>query len=277
MSDPGDGQDRVHAHVATTAQVRAMLWSSAVAYVLAQSVVIVLHESSHTVAGLLLGYDATQFTGQVRFSPDPTRTGQIVTALAGPLFSLVTGLLAIAYRPVRRGGFVALLWVWFAFLSAEEGIGYLFIAPLVSAGDTGAALAAMEAPGWVAWVVGAVGVAGVYLLSRRFAVDAVRWTRDLYEIRAFCVQAWLIGSVVSVVIDVVYLLLTPGTSSDAVVAIVLGSASLGVFAPMAMIFWQNVRVEKQPLELRFPTGGIVAVIVVVVVKAVVFTRGLHVG
>ncbi|MEO7061286.1 MAG: hypothetical protein ABI083_16315 [Lapillicoccus sp.] len=254
-----------------------MLWSSTVAYVLAQSLVILLHESSHSVAGLLLGYNATQFTGEVRFNPDPTTNGQIVTAATGPLFSLATGLLAIAFRPVRRGGFAAMLWVWFAFLSAEEGIGYFVIAPFISAGDTGAALAAMKAPGWVAWACLAFGAAGVFLLARRFAVDAVRWTRDLYEIRAFCVWAWLIGSGVSVAIEVFYLALTPGTTGDAVFAIVLGSASLGVFAPMAMIFWEKIRVEKQSMTLRFPTVGIVVLVALVIVKALVFTRGLHLG
>ena len=254
-----------------------MLWNSSVAYVLAQSLVILLHETSHTVAGLLLGYHATQFTGQVRFSPDQTTSAAVITALTGPAFSLVTGLMAMLVRPIRRGGFGPILWVWFAFLSAEEGFGYLTIAPLVSAGDTGGALAALQAPGWIGWACMAGGVAGLIFLARRFAVDAVRWTRDLYEIRAFCYWAWLIGTGVSVAVEAVYLVLTPGTSGDAVFAIFLGSASLGVFAPMAMIFWQKIRVEKQLLTLALPTGGIAAVVVLVVIKAVVFTRGLHIG
>lgn len=267
----------VYRHVASRQQVRTTLWNSAVAYVLAQSIVILLHESSHSVAGLLLGYHATQFTGAVDFSPEQTTSAHVITALTGPFFSLVTGLLAMRFRPALRGGFGPLLWVWFAFISAEEGVGYFIIAPIITAGDTGAALEALKAPGWVGWASAAIGVAGLILLARRFAEDAVRWTRDLYEIRAFCVWAWLIGSAVSVAVDAAYLAVTPGADGATAFAILLGSVSLGVFAPMAMIFWQKVRVEKQPLALGLPTAGIVAFVVLVAIKAVVFTRGLHIG
>ena len=267
----------MYAHVATSQQVRTTLWNSAVAYVLAQSIVILLHETSHTLAGLLLRYHATQFTGSVDFTPVQTTSAHVTTALTGPFFSLVTGLLAIGFRPVRGGGFAPLLWVWLAFISAEEGVGYFIIAPIVTAGDTGAALEALKAPGWVGWASAAIGVVGLILLARRFAVDAVRWTRDLYEIRAFCVWAWLIGAAVSVAVDAAYLAVTPGTSGSAAFAIRFGSVSLGVFAPMAMIFWQKVRVEKQPLALGLPTAGIITFVVLVVIKAVAFTHGVHIG
>jgi len=129
-----------------------MLWNSTVAFVVAQMVVVLLHESAHTVAGLLQSYRATQFAGEVRFSPEQSTTAQVVTALAGPIFSLVSGLVAMMFRPFRGRGFAQLLWAWFAFLSAEEGFGYFTIAPIFTSGDTGAALAALGAPGWVGWL-----------------------------------------------------------------------------------------------------------------------------
>ncbi len=87
MSDQG-----VRTRVASAGQVSAMLWNSSVAYLVANMVVIVLHESAHTVAGLVQGYDATQFTGEVRFTPDQTSGALVITALAGQLFSLVSEL-----------------------------------------------------------------------------------------------------------------------------------------------------------------------------------------
>ena len=60
----------------TAVYARAMLWNSTVAYIVAQMVVVVLHEAAHTVAGLLQGYDATQFTGEVRFTPEQTTIAQ---------------------------------------------------------------------------------------------------------------------------------------------------------------------------------------------------------
>lgn len=267
----------VGARIATQGQVRAMLVNSAVAYVLAQMLVIALHESAHSVAGLVQGYQATQFTGEVRFSPEQRSTPLVITAMAGPLFSLGSGLVAMWFRPFRGRGFASLLWVWLAFLSAEEGFGYFTIAPLVPAGDTGGALAELHAPEWVGWVCLVFGVAGLVFLARRFAVVGVRYTRDVYEIRAFCFHAWIVGTVVSVVTEAAYLALTPDTSPDAVFAILLGAASLGVFAPMAMMFWQKVRTERELLHLGVPRLGIAAAAVVFLVNLLILTRGVHLG
>jgi hypothetical protein len=254
-----------------------MLWNSTVAYVVATMVAIVLHESAHSAAGLLQGYQATQFTNEVRFTPDQTASALAVTALAGPLFSLVSGLLAMTFRPFRGHGFAQLLWVWIAFLSAEEGFGYFTIAPLITVGDTGAALAALNAPRWVGWVCMAFGIAGLVFLARQFAVRGVRYTRDLYEIRAFCFYAWLIGTAVSVALSAAYLAFTPGTSSDAVFAIMIGSASLGVFAPMAMMFWQKVTTAKELLAIGAPRAGIVAAVAMALGNLLVLARGIHFG
>lgn len=272
MSDQG-----VRARVATPGAVRSMLWNSTVAFVLAQTIIIALHEGAHTVAGRLLGYGAFQFTGQVRFVPEPTATSAVVAiAMAGPLFSIASGLVAMRFRPFRGHGFAQLLWIWMAFLSAEEGFGYFFIAPIIQAGDTGTALAALAAPAWVGWLCGVVGVAGLIFLARQFAVRGARHTRDLYEMRAFCYYPWIIGTVSLVLLEALYLTLTAGTSPDAAFAILLGAASLGVFAPMAMIWWDKVSPEKELLELRMPRAGLGALAVLVLVNLVVLTRGLHI-
>lgn len=261
----------------TAVYARAMLWNSTVAYIVAQMVVVVLHEAAHTVAGLLQGYDATQFTGEVRFTPEQTTTAHVITALAGPLFSLVSGLIAMRFRPFRGHGFAQLLWVWAAFLSAEEGFGYLTIAPLITGGDTGAALAALNAPGWVGWLCLAVGIGGLFFLGRQFAVPGVRYTNGLYEMRAFCFYPWLIGTGVSVALSAAFLAFTPGASAEAVVVIMIGSASLGVFAPMAMMYWQKLKPRKEPLVLAVPWTGMAAGVLLALGNLLVLAPGLHLG
>ena len=266
----------VQAQGATPAHVRAMLWNSTVAFVVAQMVVIVLHESAHAVTGLLQGYGAIQFPEEVRFTPEQATGALVVTALAGPVFSLVSGLVAMMFRPFRGLGFAELLWAWFAFLSAQEGFGYLTIAPLIADGDTGAALSALHAPGWVGWLCTAIGLAGTVFLARRFAVVEVRFTRDLHEIRAFCFYPWLIATAILVVLSAVQLAITPGTSIGAIVAIMAGSASLGVFAPMAMSFWQRVSVRKELLDLDpVPGPGIAAAVALALFNILVLSRGVH--
>jgi hypothetical protein len=254
-----------------------MIWNASVAYIVADMVVIFLHESAHTVAGLVQGYEATQFAGGVQFTPDETGRALVITALAGPLFSLVSGLIAMRFRPFREHGFAQLLWIWIAFLSAAEGFGYLTIAPLISAGDTSRALSALNAPGWAGWLCMAVGIVGLFFLAREFAVRGVRHTRDLYEIRAFCFYPWLIGTGVSVALAGACVAFAPGISSGAVFGIMVGAASLGVFAPMAMMFWQKVQTTKHLLELGVPRAGIAAAVALALGNLLVLARGVHLG
>ncbi len=273
----------VYEHVAPPGDARRMLVASTVALVLAQTVVILLHETSHSVAGLLLGFEATQYTGEVRFSPEPTAGAAATTAFAGPAFSLVSGLVLLALVPLRCGGWWRLGLVWAAFLSVEEGVGYLVIAPFVSAGDTGQGLQALGAPGWVAWAMLALGTVAVVLLARRFAKVAVAWIRDLYEIRAMVVWSWLAGSLTSVVLSIVYLALTAGSEAAAVVAIVFGSVSLAIFSPMAMLFWQGARARRPAGDA--PTGAAPAVpvaawvllVALVALNLLVLTKGIRLG
>ncbi|GAA1889241.1 hypothetical protein [Lapillicoccus jejuensis] len=270
----------VHARLAPPGDARRMLLASTAALVLGQVVVIALHETSHAVAGLLLGLTPTQFTSQVRFSPEPTPGQHAVTALTGPAFSLLSGLLVVALARLRPPGWWRLWLAWAGFLSAQEGIGYLVIAPLVSSGDTGAGLAALSAPGWVAWAIGAVGVVLMVLLVRRFAAVAVTWARDLYELRAMIVWPWLVGTAVAVLLELAFLARTAGTQDGDVVAILLGSASLAVFSPLAMVFWQRARARQDPTTLPtqpappVPVVAWVLFLVLVLVKLLVVTRGV---
>ena len=74
-----------------------------------------------------------------------------------------------------------------------------------------------------------------------------------------------------------FLALTPGTSLDGVVVIMIGSASLGVFAPMAMMFWQKVTTPKELLELGVPRAGIAAAVLLAVANLGFLARGIHFG
>jgi len=57
----------------------------------------------------------------------------------------------------------------------------------------------------------------------------------------------------------------------------IGAAALGVFAPMAMLFWQKVRTTKELLELGVPRAGITAAAILALVNLLVLTRGIHRG
>jgi hypothetical protein len=57
----------------------------------------------------------------------------------------------------------------------------------------------------------------------------------------------------------------------------VGTASLGVFAPIAMMFWQKVQTTKQLLELGVPRAGVAAAVAMALGNLLVMARGVHLG
>jgi len=147
-----------------------------VAFVAAQSVVVLLHETSHLVAGLALGYANVMYPFGVEHFPLPGRTEATIMALTGPVFSLVTGLLALVIMPWRQSrGFLHPAWLWFAYMSVMEGAGYLVLTPF-GVGDTGSTAAAYGSPAYLIWPAFALGVALPFWLARRSLFDARSYT-----------------------------------------------------------------------------------------------------
>lgn len=260
-----------------------MLISSAVALLLAQQLMVLLHEGAHSAAARVLGLHPTQFTDHVQTLPEPTGAAAAAVALAGPVFSLVTGALLIALLPRRAGTWWLLLATWFAFESAQECFGYLITTPLFSSGDVGAALTDLSAPAVVAWLCLAVGIAGMVGLAWLFSRRAVRWARDLHELRAMVVWGWLAGAVASGLLAVLYLAFTAPLDPAIAVFIVMGSFAASVFSPMAMSFSARARsrLPQRDVPTRpapaVPVAGWLLLAAVVALNLFVFTRGVGLG
>jgi hypothetical protein len=251
-----------------------LLLNSTVAFIVAGSLTILLHETSHAIAGIALGAQAIQSPFAVDYLPALTDHQQVLTALTGPIFSLVSGLVAMQFRLFR--GFWTLVWGWFGVLSAEEGFGYFTIAGIVRVGDTGTAMKLLQAPHWTYWLCFVVGIAGLFLLAWRFSGFVVAVSRDVSDERAICVWPWIYGTLSLTALMAVYVLLTPGVSSAAVVAVMAGVVAIGVFAPMSMMF------SKRPLATSAlavpvrPRAGLVLLAVLIVLN-LALTRQLHWG
>lgn len=260
-----------------------MLVSSMTALVLAEQLMIVLHEGAHTVAGLAFGLRPTQYTGAVAFVPEPAGATGAAIALAGPVFSLVTGLALIALGTRRSGSWWRLLVMWFAFVSVMEFVGYLMTAPFVPFGDIGSAIGALGLPDAVAWVCFVAGLAGMVLLARRFAPAALRWARDLYELRAMVVWAWLYGAIIVSALTVAYL--TASSAMDAATAtfIVMGAIAVTVFSPLSMSFSTRAYARIPDADRphgpapAVPIAGWVALAAIVAVNLFVLAPGLRIG
>lgn len=254
-----------------------MLINATVAYVAAVFVVIFLHELAHAFTGMVLGSSAIQVPFGVEHDPMLTGTAAATASLAGPIFSLVTGLLAMTIRPFGDRGFWAIAWAWFAFASAMEGFGYFTIAGIIHAGDTASALAVVNAPGWTYWACFVFGIGGQFFLAWRFAPVGARLTIDPDHLRALAVWPWLIGTGITTALMGLFVVLSPDTSAEVVVAVLFGTIALGVWAPMSMMFLKgHTFAERQPTLPDVPWAGVALVGILIVIN-LLLTRAPHWG
>lgn len=259
---------------------RTLLINNLVAAVVASTLMVLFHELAHLVAGLALGYPGTLFAFGVSHHGDPSVNDEVIMALAGPAFSLLTGVVLAIWMPLRRRAhFGHLVWMWFAFASIQEGVAYLCLTPF-GVGDTGFAATLLDIPLPVQALAVAIGVGGMVANARAFAPHLARHAgADQANRNAMSLFVWLYGMVVSVLLSILYLAIAPMDISpgDQIAVVAAGTAIL-VFAPMANIFRRQVAtVAYEPLRLRpVPVAGLV-VLALLVIGNVLLSLGVRVG
>ncbi|MGA4670696.1 hypothetical protein ACPCG0_13030 [Propionibacteriaceae bacterium Y1923] len=259
-----------------------LLLNAVVAGLLAQTAMVFVHELAHLVAGAALGHPSRMYAFGVDHFGDIPVADEAVMAMAGPVFSLVTGFVMAIWTPLRRrGDFAHLLWLFFAFASMQEMVGYLVITPF-GAGDTGVTAALLNIPLAGQFAICALGIAGMFLTARGFATHMARHAGpdELGLRNAMTLFPWIASSVASALLSLLYLAITPAdVPPESQVAIMAASTAILVFAPMAHIFSRAVRdVAHEPLALaRVPVVGLVALGVLVAVNIVLSIWGLPLG
>jgi hypothetical protein len=233
---------------ATASPQRTLTLNATVAFVLAGLVNSLLHEGAHAVAGLAVGLVPTITSFAVSYDPEGTARQQTITAAAGPVFSLVMGLVLMVVARRWGRGFGRLVCMFLAFMGVMNFVGYCFIAPFARAGDTGKVLTLLGAPQWVFLAVGVVGVAGQFWLARRFAVEVKRYATEPAQQRRIAYFPWLIGTLVIVLLALVELIMLR-LPTPYLVLILVYSVAFGVFAPMQFIFSRRVHNTLEPLSL----------------------------
>src|SRR5699024_7415204 len=170
----------------------------------------VRHDGAHLGAGLALGRPSVLSSFGVNHLGSRSASDQVVMLLAGPAFSLVTGVLMQLWTPLRRrGDLLHLVWLWFAFASVQEGVTYLCLTPF-GAGDTGQAAQLLGLPVALQLAALAVGVGGMFLNARAFAPHMARHAGEDPRMRdAMTLFPWLYGMIISVLLSVLYLAVSP--------------------------------------------------------------------
>jgi len=259
---------------------RTLLLNNLVAALIASALMILLHEQAHLVTGLALGHPSDLYSFGVNHLGSPSEADQVVMLLAGPAFSLVTGVLLQIWTPLRRGaGFGHLVWLWFAFASVQEGIAYLCLTPM-GAGDTGMAAQLLGLPLPLQLLALLVGVGGMFLNARAFATHMARHAGpDPRRRNAMTLYPWLYGMIVSVLLSILYLAISPADiPAGNQIAILAAGTAILVFAPMANIFSRAVvDVPVEALRLRaVPVVGL-AILAALVLGNILLSFGLRVG
>jgi len=260
--------------------VRPLLLNNLVAALIASAVMIFLHECAHLVAHLALGHPSVLYSFGVTALDSPSEADQVVMLLAGPAVSLVMGVAMQLWTPLRRrGDLLHLVWLWFAFVSVQEGIMYLCLTPF-GAGDTGMAAQLLGLPVALQFVALAVGVGGMFLNARAFAPHMARHAgQEARPRHAMTLFPWLYGMIISVLLSMLYLAISPADiPAAAQIAILAAGTALLVFAPMSHLFARSVAdVPHEPLRLRaVPVGGLVA-FALVVAGNILLSLGVRLG
>ena len=250
----------------------SLLINSTVAFALAALVMIMIHEFGHALAAISLGLHPV-----VRpFSVDSgaaTNVQNIVIDLAGPLVSLVSGLVILATARGGRG-FWGLFWLWLGLQSVQEFSGYLTTAPFGGVGDIGDALHTLNAPLWVGYVSFVVGLAGTFLLGRVATLRFLSFTDPASAIpnqmRSVGLFAWLAGVLLALILSI-------GSFDASTTGIFEGFGVLasGIYLTTVRYYLPRVKGSGQRQELHFPVMGVALLLVLTILRLVILGPGLH--
>lgn len=263
----------MHKIIAVKQNQKLLKYNSVVAFVLAGILATTVHELFHFLTALLLD-------GTARITPVFAQTGDsisknnsILVAAAGPILSLLTGLLVIAF--CRKGtGFNRLLWMWFGFLSAQIGAGYFLISSFAKDGDTGQALTLLNAHWMIYAITTIIGAVGTYfILPRLFSAQGSVYVKDKIEFFQLGMHPWWIGTTILVVLYYLIEVVAMG-SSDFTFISILGTATIGIFTPLADY---KPTKEKAKLILSNPTTPIVATVLLAALLLFGLSHGVAIG
>ena len=161
---------------------------------------IILHEITHYLMSIMLGYEATLYHNKVFTKTNGVINHEILIAGIAPLSSLLLGILAYQYSKVMKTNAQSLFVLWFGLAGIITFFGYLMIAPLIPIGDTGKVFSLLNIPMIVQIIVSLLSIASITLILiksttqfERYAIeefgsikrDRKRWSFSLILIPLF--------------------------------------------------------------------------------------------
>lgn len=143
--------------------------NSTLAFTAAFLFTILLHETAHYVTALLLDSKALLFHNYVRAWLSDSPYDQVLFAGVAPLFSLILGIISLLVSKRIGPGATGLFCLWMGICGLCTFFGYLFVAPLLTFGDTGRVFQLLGVPFWVQLLLSVGAVIGLTIWLRRLA------------------------------------------------------------------------------------------------------------
>lgn len=133
----------------------------------------VFHECAHFLTGLFVGMHPELHHNYVRFPEnDGTELQQTIVAAAGPVFSLVLGILFIFWsKRLKTPSLFKLFLLWFGMNGFLSFLGYFLIAPIASEGDTGRVFAYFNIPILISVIIAILSFIFIIRLLRNWAEE----------------------------------------------------------------------------------------------------------
>lgn len=269
------------AAVSASLNTVALFMNATVAMVLGAQLMLLLHELGHVAGGLAFGHAGTLYPFAFLPAEEPTGAAKLVEVAAGPLLSLITGLLAVAWQPLRQGGgFWHLVWTWFGFASLMEFVGYLVITPF-GAGDTAVLAEELDVAEPLRWAIIGGGILGMLPVAWAFARFVERSAGFAHKRRswAFAFWPWIVATALCIALSLLFATISPAHLTEGEqVAVATVGAVLFVCAPMS--FMVSKMAEGVPTEsLRLApwpvAGGIL--LSFIIAADIALAHGLPIG
>lgn len=202
---------------------------------------IQLHEYAHGVVGWLLTGGAEVRSNSAGAIAEMTATEAGIQALAGPLFSLVSGLAIFLISQRVVPGFARTVLLWWGLASMMNFFGYLMTAIAGGPGDVVAAVTYFELPAGIVFPLFVIGSAGTLSLSYLLCREIRRSAETPHQMRALGIFPWLIATGIMVLIGLVINLTSDQNLTGAELFLVLlASFAALIFAPMFTFFIKRV-------------------------------------
>ena len=128
-------------------QKYAFATNNVLIYITTSIIVTILHELAHFLVANYFDLHPVLYHNYVNYSDKFTASQGLYIAAAGPLFSLLQGIICMFWtKKIKQKGLFSLTILWLGLQGILTFMGYLLIAPFFAYGDTGKVFAILGVP-----------------------------------------------------------------------------------------------------------------------------------